>query len=105
MRCARPSAARGSTSSRWRPKRREGAAGDGIPVGGKPATVRGDAPLLRRMIRNLIDNARRHGGDIAPEISTGASGPWIMITVRDHGRGIPAPAREGVFAAVYRLPR
>ncbi len=27
--------------------------------------VRGDSGLLRRMIRNLLANAERHGGDVA----------------------------------------
>ena len=81
----------------------EEAARDGIAVEGKPATVRGDRTLLRRMIRNLIDNARRHGADAAPEISVGVSGPWIMIAVRDHGRGIPEHERERIFESFYRL--
>ena len=81
----------------------EEAARDGITVEGKPATVRGDRTLLRRMIRNLIDNARRHGSDTAPEISVGVSGPWSMIAIRDHGRGIPEHEREKIFEPFYRL--
>ena len=81
----------------------EEAARDGIAVEGKPAMVRGDRTLLRRMIRNLIDNARRHGGDTAPEISVGVTGPWVMIAVRDHGSGIPEHEREKIFQPFYRL--
>ncbi len=81
----------------------EEAARDGIAVEGRPATVRGDPTLLRRMIRNLIDNARRHGADAAPEISVGVSAPWVMIAVRDHGRGIPQHERDAIFAPFYRL--
>jgi signal transduction histidine kinase len=81
----------------------EEAARDGIAVEGKPATVRGDPTLLRRMIRNLIDNARRHGGDTAPAISVDVTGPWVMIAVRDHGHGVPEPERERIFEPFYRL--
>src|ERR1051325_8595865 len=30
-------------------------------LAGDPVTIHGDARLLRRLIRNLLDNARRHG--------------------------------------------
>ena len=33
--------------------------------------MRGERSLLRRMLRNLIDNARRYGGDAAPEVTVG----------------------------------
>ena len=39
---------------------------DEIELDGRPVTVRGDPRLLRRMIRNLLENARRHG---APPIA------------------------------------
>src|SRR6266850_83171 len=39
---------------------------DEIELEGQPVTVRGDPRLLRRMIRNLLENARRHG---APPIA------------------------------------
>ena len=81
----------------------EEAARDGITVEGKPATVRGDPILLRRMIRNLIDNARRHGRDTAPGISVGVTAPWVMIAVRDHGHGVPEQERERIFEPFYRL--
>jgi len=81
----------------------EEAARDGITVEGKPATVRGDPTLLRRMIRNLIDNARRHGGDTAPGISVDVSGRWTMIAVRDHGNGVPEQERERIFEPFHRL--
>jgi signal transduction histidine kinase len=65
--------------------------------------VCGDRALLRRMMRNLIENAERHGTppvdiEVRPE-NAGAS-----ITVSDHGLGIAPGDRERVFAPFFRLP-
>jgi signal transduction histidine kinase len=72
-------------------------------VGGKPATVIGDGRLLRRMIRNLIENARRHG---APpiEIDVAHDGGSVRLSIADHGPGIPEADRERVFEPFYRVP-
>jgi signal transduction histidine kinase len=69
---------------------------------GRPATVRGDPRLLRRMIRNLLENARRHG---APPIEVRVSndGGSIGLTVCDHGSGIPDALRESVFQPFHRV--
>ena len=68
---------------------------------GEQVTVRGDARLLRRMIRNLLENARRHG---APpiEMRVRATEGRAEIRVCDHGAGIPEPEREKVFEPFYR---
>ena len=63
---------------------------------GQPVTVRGDPRLLRRMIRNLLENARRHG---APPIDVRVrdAGGAVELTVCDHGPGIPDAEREDAF--------
>jgi signal transduction histidine kinase len=81
----------------------EEAARDGIVVEGQPVSVRGDPALLRRMVRNLIDNARRHGGDAAPEVRVSrAAGNRASIDVRDHGPGIADGERARIFEPFYR---
>ncbi len=71
-------------------------------LGGEPVTVRGDGRLLRRMIRNLLENARRHG---APPIQlrVGRAGPGVELRVCDQGPGVPDAEREAVFQPFYRF--
>ncbi len=70
---------------------------------GQPINVRGDPRLLRRMIRNLLENARRHG---APpiELRVAKAGDRAEIRVRDQGPGVPDAERERVFEPFYRRP-
>ena len=83
----------------------EEAARDGIGVEGASVFVRGESALLRRMVRNLIDNARRHAGDGAPEVRVNRTADRrAAIEVRDHGAGIPEAERERIFEPFYRLP-
>src|SRR5262245_4529208 len=80
----------------------EEAARDGIGVEGEAISVRGEPVFLLRMIRNLIDNARRHGGGTAPEIGVGRQDGRAVVSVRDHGPGVPDSERERVFESFYR---
>jgi signal transduction histidine kinase len=82
----------------------EEAARDGIGVEGTSVLVHGERALLRRMVRNLIDNARYHGGDIAPQVTVNRlPGHGAQIEVRDHGPGIPESERGRIFEPFYRL--
>lgn len=68
---------------------------------GTAPEIAADARLLQRMIRNLLDNAHKHG---APPVSVTleAGGGTVCITVADGGRGIPEADREKVFDPFYR---
>jgi signal transduction histidine kinase len=71
---------------------------------GEPVTVRGDPRLLRRMIRNLLENARRHGNGTPVEVTVGKrAGGGAVLRVRDRGPGVPAAERERIFEPFYRL--
>jgi two-component system, OmpR family, sensor kinase len=78
----------------------EGARND-IEVTGTPATVMGDARLLSRLVRNLMQNALRHG---APPVTVTISCEenTIQLRVRDHGAGIPESEGARVFEPFYR---
>ena len=66
-------------------------------------TVRGVSRLLRRAIRNLLENARRYGeGEISVQLE--ATDKVARIRVNDRGPGVPAALRERIFEPFYRLP-
>ena len=65
--------------------------------------VQGVSKLLRRALRNLLENARRHAmGDIM--VSLRRTGGQAVIKVCDHGPGVPPDLRERIFEPFYRLP-
>ncbi len=65
--------------------------------------VQGVSKLLRRALRNLLENARRHAaGDIT--VSLRRTDGQAVIKVCDHGLGVPPELRERIFEAFYRLP-
>ncbi|MEO7400476.1 MAG: ATP-binding protein [Polaromonas sp.] len=81
--------------------------GMGVASNGHSLTVQGSARLLRRLIRNLLENARRYSrGDISLELAQIRSGGQqrAVIKVHDRGPGVPAAQRERIFEPFYRLP-
>ena len=68
---------------------------------GTPGVIRGDARLLRRLLRNLLENAARHG--MPPTQMQISRGPTATtVTVWDGGRGVPPAEFENVFQPFYR---
>lgn len=65
--------------------------------------VEGSARMLRRLIRNLLENARRYGGDDIQLTLTHRPGR-CELTVSDHGPGVPEAYRLRVFEPFFRLP-
>jgi two-component system OmpR family sensor kinase/two-component system sensor histidine kinase QseC len=63
----------------------------------------GDAPALRSLLRNLIDNAIKHAGDkarVVVRLEDSADG--VMLCVDDDGPGIAPAERERVFDRFHR---
>ncbi|MCW5624380.1 MAG: HAMP domain-containing protein [Burkholderiales bacterium] len=81
----------------------EEAAAVDAEVSGQSATLRGEPRLLRRMIRNLLENARRHGGPSGIEAACSPSAAGIVLTVSDRGPGVPEDERERIFEPFHRL--
>jgi len=76
---------------------------DDVHLDGIPVTVRGDSRLLRRLFRNLLENAQRHG--TAPtEVRLARSGEDVEISVSDGGPGLPEDQAERAFEPFYRRP-
>jgi signal transduction histidine kinase len=76
---------------------------DDCYVEGKPVMVCGDPMLLRRMIRNLVENAQLHGKPPI-EVSVGHQNGQAILSVSDQGPVIGEEAREQLFSAFYRVP-
>jgi len=69
----------------------------GATISGTGGAVRGDPRMLRRMLRNLGENARRHGGGSIEVEVTGTT-----VVVSDRGPGVPLEERERIFEPFYR---
>ena len=76
---------------------------DDCSVEAKPVMVRGDPMLLRRMIRNLVENAHLHGKPPI-EVTVARQNDRVVLNVLDHGPVIVEDARERLFSAFYRIP-
>ncbi len=85
----------------------EEAARVGASAHGADLQVTGDERLLRRALRNLLENARRYGGDeVEVQVLSlaGKAGPQIELRVCDRGPGVPEAYRQRIFEAFFRLP-
>ncbi len=96
------------------------AAEEGAKVGaeatGEALVLQGDERLLRRALRNLLENGRRYGARPAAgagpssepcddlDVSVSHAGNHAQVRVADRGPGVPEAERERIFEAFYRLP-
>lgn len=62
-----------------------------------------DPKLMRRLIRNLLDNARKYGGANPIEVTIDRVDDTVVLDVMDRGPGVPASERETIFTPFYRL--
>jgi signal transduction histidine kinase len=111
--------------------RQHGKVSIGLNLCAVPTTVRGDAEALAKVVTNLLDNAVKYGLDQetagaqmgvpveAPDgFSVEGCAPvdievrvhreqrrghgWVVVSVADHGAGIPARAQGRIFERFYR---
>lgn len=67
-------------------------------------TVMGDARLLRRLLRNLLENARRYGAATPVKVDLRRLNGALRLDVCDQGPGVPEDQRERIFEPFHRLP-
>lgn len=70
--------------------------GDRIIVECEPAMVRTDRLRLQHAIRNVLDNAVRHGGPFVT-VSGKAIGSSYRLVISDMGEGVPADIADRMF--------
>ena len=78
-----------------------------LPDGQASLVVPGVAKLLRRLARNLLENARRYGGTAGAggiTVIVRQDGTHALLQVCDRGPGVPPDQRERIFEPFYRLP-
>ena len=73
---------------------------------GQPLLVDVDKQQMARALRNLFDNADRHGGGLT-RVSVSQEGlaghhPKVIVCVDDQGRGVPPEDRERIFDRFHR---
>lgn len=66
--------------------------------------VMGEERLLRRALRNLLENARRYGGGAQVLLELRRRGAQLELRVNDRGPGVPLEMRERIFEPFFRLP-
>ena len=65
--------------------------------------VQGVVKLLRRALRNLLENARRYAGG-AVSVRLHRQGDWVQVQVCDGGPGVPEVYQARIFEGFFRLP-
>lgn len=79
-----------------------------VPGGMHTLEVQGVAKLLRRMVRNLLENACRYGAVTGQDddivLSLSVENQQVVLTVFDRGPGVPDEYRERIFEPFFRLP-
>jgi signal transduction histidine kinase len=71
-----------------------------VDLSTRPVVVEADAELIRIAVRNLLDNALRHGRPADGRVTV-AVGDGI-VTVRDHGPGLPSEISGAAGVARFR---
>ena len=71
-------------------------------VVGDAPMVEGDPRLLKRLFRNLFQNAAVHGGSDAPEVTIRSAKNDIRVAVCDRGPGVLRGDREKIFEPFYQ---
>lgn len=74
------------------------------PFTGDLVALDGSPRLLRRLIRNLVENALRHGGSEVEVTLRREQAGRAVLDVADRGPGIPEELRERIFEPFFRAP-
>lgn len=72
-----------------------------VTVDGALGTIEADGGLIKRAVWNLLENAAKYGA--APIVlSARGEAERVVLTVTDHGPGVPREERERIFQPFYQ---
>jgi len=74
----------------------------GAVVDGAPSPLVGDERALRRLLRNLLENAEKHGGGTEIEVSVTPERGGVVLVVADRGPGVSEAERDRIFVPFHR---
>jgi signal transduction histidine kinase len=70
-------------------------------VEGTPVSIPGNRSLLRRLVRNLLENARQHALGSPIDVDVRPRNGAAVIQIMDRGPGVPVQERERIFEPFY----
>ena len=73
-----------------------------LPPGLPP--VAAEETYIEQVMRNLLGNAAKYGGDGEVRVTAHDKGDTVAVTVSDSGPGIPENEIESIFELFYRSP-
>jgi len=77
-----------------------------LDVDGALPALDADPALLRRVLDNLLDNARKYSDDVAPiTLSARGDGDRLAVEVQDHGIGLDEADLARLFTPFFRSDR
>jgi CheY-like chemotaxis protein/two-component sensor histidine kinase len=80
-----------------------GVTGNRLRVRSSDAVVQSDAPMLQRILTNLVSNALRYTVNGRVLVGARRRGGSIRIDICDNGPGIPSHALEDIFLEFHQL--
>lgn len=70
---------------------------------GDEVTIESDPRRLERILGNLLDNAREHGGAADVRVTIVREGERVVVTVADRGPGVPPDRLDRIFERFSKL--
>lgn len=70
---------------------------------GEDVAIESDPRRLERILGNLLDNAREHGGASDVRVTIAREGGQVTVTVADRGPGVPPDRLDRIFERFSKL--
>ncbi|HOX06240.1 MAG TPA: HAMP domain-containing sensor histidine kinase [Planctomycetota bacterium] len=74
-----------------------------LPAELENVQINGEEELLASAISNVLENAAIYAPGAPPELNAAIDDGRVVLTVADHGPGVPEADRERIFAPLVRL--